>query len=193
MTGVAPPPAEDAQGLLQVVDLPPVTGVRHPWIGTDPTKPTVNPAATPCDRAAFTSRRLRSASTRSFLVPQAKLPDRFGIGQTIGSFRTVQAADEFVATIAQRMGSCEDRRAGRGTDVDLVRRGATKRTDVAVWHQVTEVSDKTSIAYWMAVVRRDRVVSQVTFVPTPGATIGPVGFRNLAERALARLENLPTN
>ncbi len=191
MREVPPPPADSAKGMLQVVDLPPASALKVPWVGTDPDEPTINPAATPCDKADFTGQALTFAATRSFLAPQASLPDRFGLSETVGRFRTAKAANEFVGEIAARMASCEDRRAGRGSNVDLLHRHATKRSDIAVWHQVTDVSDDTSISYWMAIVRTYRAVAQVTFVPAPRATIGPADFRALAERAQARLANLP--
>lgn len=191
MRSMPPPAAQSALGMLQVVDLPPASGVTMPWVGTEPSKPRLNPAATPCDSADFAGRRLTFAATRSFLVPQAKLPARFGISETIGRFRSAKLADGFAAAVAQRMAGCEDRDRGLGTTVTQLQRRSGKRTSLTVWHQVTEISDKNSVSYYMAIVRRDRVVAQLNFVPVPGATIDRQAFSALAERALARLANLP--
>jgi uncharacterized protein (DUF2267 family) len=182
---VAPPPAETARGMIQVVDLPPINGVPKPWVGTDPVNPTVNPAATTCDNADFTSKTLTWSATRSFLIPQAALPARFGISQTIGRFGSERQARAFVAAIRKRMTTCE--KHDLAATLDKMHDDA----GLATWHLTTEISDKSSVDFYVAVIRRGRVVSQVGFIPSAGATVQKGAFQALAERARDRLTNLP--
>ena len=56
LTDIAPLPAGDVPGMLTEVDLPPVTRVDKPWVGTQVRKATVNYAASGCARASFQRR-----------------------------------------------------------------------------------------------------------------------------------------
>ena len=186
---VVPPPGEDGYGMLQVVDLPPVPGVTRPWIATEPRRPKLNTAATRCDKADFFDKSIPYASTRSFLVPQAKLPNAFGLTETLGRFRTEKAADGFVSTIRDRMAACEDK--DMATTVARRIDRSSKSEDLSIWSVTTEISDDKKVTYLMAVGRRGKVVIQVGFVPVPGHTIGDADFKALTERALDRIANLP--
>ena len=78
--GRAPVPVGIAPGMLSEVDLPPVTGVEDPWIGTEPRQAMTNPADTQCDSTDFTGGAVSHALTRTFLVPEAEgLPSSFGV------------------------------------------------------------------------------------------------------------------
>jgi hypothetical protein len=189
-TATMPPPAESARGMLQVVDLPPISGVPKPWVGTDPVKPAVNPAATTCDNADFTSKSLTWSATRSFLIPQASLPPRFGISETVGRFTTERQASSFVAGIRKRMSGCEKR--DLSATLDKMQDEAGKTMELSTWHLTTEISDESSVDYYVALIRRGRVVCQVGFIPAPGATVQKGAFQALAERARDRLTNLPS-
>ena len=58
LKGSAPVPVGDAPGMLAEVDLPPVTRVMKPWVGTEPRRASVNVAATGCDNTAFTGKQI---------------------------------------------------------------------------------------------------------------------------------------
>jgi len=186
----APPKASRAPGMLQVVDMPPVSGVRTPWTATRPERPTDNPAATACDRASFTGRGITRAATRSLLIPNKSLPTRFGASETLGRFRTATRAHAFVELIRKRMAGCED--DNLSASLEQLSTESTKRVELTTWHLVIEISDETTVDYYVALIRRDRTVAQVSFVPAPKATIPSGAFDDLARRALARLETLPT-
>ena len=188
-TPVVPPPGDDGRGMLQVVDLPPVPGVTRPWIATAPRRPRLNTAATRCDKADFFDKSIPYSSTRSFLVPQKKLPSAFGLTETLGRFRSDKAAAGFVSTIRDRMGACEDKDVA--TNVARRTHRSSKAEDLTLWSVATEISDKKKVTYLMAVGRRGKVVIQVGFVPVPGHTIGSADFAALTERALDRISNLP--
>lgn len=186
---VAPPAATRARGLLQVVDLPPVRGIDQMWVATDPIRPRQNPAATTCDKADFIAPGITWSATRSMLIPPAKLPASFGVSETIGTFRTVRQARAFVSTIRRRMGGCEDK--DLTATLRLMRTRSSARVDVTTWHLTTEFADDRTLQFYVAVVRRDRVVAQVGFIPAGRATFPAGAFDALALRALQRMENLP--
>ena len=186
---VSPPPGADGHGLLQVVDLPPVPGVTKPWIATEPRRPKLNTAATRCDHADFFDKSIPYATTRSFLVPQAKLPSAFGLTETLGRFRSARSAAAFVSTVRTRMGRCEDK--DMATTVASRVERSTKAEDLSIWSVTTEISDEQKVTYLMALARRGGVVVQVGFVPVPGHTIGDADFKALTDRAVERISNLP--
>lgn len=184
-----PPPAEMAPGLLQVVDLPPVDGIRRPWAGTRPTKARENNAATSCDKASFASKKISQARTRTFVIPDARVPTTFGLTQTLGRFRSAAAAKRFVSDVRDRLGACEDKELS--TRVNQVHTESDKSTEMTIWRLRTEVSEKRTVEFQMAIIRRGRVVVQLGFVPDAGHSIGNGAFHDLSERALERVENLP--
>lgn len=188
VTRVPPPRATRAPGMLQEVDLPPVAGVAKPWVGTDPAVPKTNAAATRCDKAEFRGKAIRRASTRTFVIPGAKLPTAFGLTETLGRFRKPAQAVDFVASIRKSMGGCEDK--DLSTEVTRVHTQSDGDTELTIWHLETEVSDKRKVQFQMSVLRRGRVVVQLGFVPDAGHSIGDGAFHQLSLRALERTENL---
>jgi hypothetical protein len=182
-----PPPTGPEPGMIDVIDLPPVTGVSVPWVGTRPRRAGVNAAATRCDRADFGGERMARARTRTFLVPEADVPATFGLTQTVGSLR-VPAATTFVTRIRQRMAACEE--DNLGTEVVRVAQQGGDRTGLDAWRLSVEVSDKQTVTYLMGVVRRGGAIAQIGFTPTPGATMAPEDFVALLQRAGERLAYL---
>lgn len=181
-------PAASVPAMLAEVDLPQVTGVRHPWVGTEPRMARTNAAATGCDATDFSKKPMTNNVTRTFLIPDADLPARFGLTETVGSLPEKQAA-AFVDTIRDELARCSDRVFG--TEVSPVRQVDTKRQDLAVWRVSTEISDDETIDYLMGVVRDGTSVAQVGFVPAPGVDFAPGDFLWVVERALARLDAMP--
>ncbi|QIX25852.1 hypothetical protein ncot_04005 [Nocardioides sp. JQ2195] len=189
---VPPPVAARAPGLLQEVDLPPVNGVEDPWVGTEPADPSGdNNAATRCDRATFDGKVVRAATSRTFVIPEAKLPTAFGLTETVGRFRKPDAARAFVAGIRTKMEGCEDK--DLSTEVLRTATRSSKDSDLTIWHLTTEISDDRTVQFLMAVMRRGKVVVQLGFVPDSGHSIGHGAFHQLSLRALDRVANLPRN
>jgi hypothetical protein len=174
--------------MLAEVDLPPVAGVRRPWVGTEPRQARSNAAATPCDRTDFSTGRFRHAATRTFLVPGAHLPPQFGLTETVGALDERRAA-ALVGGIRAEMASCPDRQMG--THVRAVVDRRARGHEVAVWHVATEISDHATVDFLMGVARSGRSVAQVGFVPAPGAGLSIGDFVALVERAQARLAAMP--
>lgn len=188
----APLPTGRRPALLAEVDLPPVRGVRAPWVGTQPSAPTTNPAATNCDNTAFTGRfqgaRITSGATRTFVVPEADLPQEFGLTETVGALPARQAA-ALAARVEDRLASCAER--DLNTQVEqLVSRDDTGES-LRVWRLEIELADERTVVFYMAFVRSGTALAQLGFVPGPDADLADGAFVGLAERARERLEQLP--
>jgi DNA-directed RNA polymerase specialized sigma24 family protein len=186
MTKVAPVPVVVVPAMLAEVDLPPVSGVDSPWVGTEPRQAKDNDAATGCDQADFSG--MSDNATRTFLIPKAKLPDQFGLTETLGSLPEKKAA-AFVTDVRDRLAKCSQKKMG--TTVDRVRHVDAKHQDLSVWHVTTEVTDKLTVSFWLGIVRDGTAVAEVGFVPDPKVGMTADAFNALVERALARLDAMP--
>lgn len=189
---VSPFPVGKRPALLSEVDLPPVADVNRPWVGTEPIKAQTNVASTSCDDADFNNpfdaHPFSNNLTRSFLIPEAELPAQFGLTQTVGSLPARQAT-AFVEQIRQKLTSCPER--DLGTDVENLAHVDTLDMDLSAWLVTTEISDKESVRYLMAIARTGTSVTQIGFVPSGPITMGDDAFVALAYRALDRLDRLP--
>ncbi len=184
------PPAlsGEERGILATVDLPGLDGVERPWVGTEPEGAPSNPAATSCDQADFREAGAERTRTRTFLVPGARLPDRFGLTETYGTFAGPGAADRFLARIEQRFSRCEDRELA--TEVLSRRTIDRDGLEGATWTLRTEVSEDSDVIFDVGFVRRGRSVAQVTFLPAGRADLSDDEFRSLVLRAGDRLGEL---
>ena len=183
---VPPVPAAPVPAMLAEVDLPPVTGIVRPWVGTVPRQARTNAAATGCDQTDFA--RTSNNVTRTFLVPGAKLPDQFGLTQTVGSLPATRAA-AFVARVREDLAKCSDKHMG--TEVTPVKQVKAKGRDLSVWHVSTELNDNQTVEYLMGIVRDGTSITQIGFVPAPKVSFAPGAFVGIVERALARLGAMP--
>ena len=183
---MAPVPASSVPAMLAEVDLPPVSGVALPWVGTEPRQARTNAAATTCDETDFAS--TSDNATRTFLVPGAKLPDQFGLTETVGALPAPKAA-AFVAEIRADLATCSDKHMG--TEVTRVKEIKEKGRDLSVWHVSTEISDNETVDYLMGVARVGTSIAQVGFVPAPKVGFAPDAFTGIVERALERLGAMP--
>jgi DNA-directed RNA polymerase specialized sigma24 family protein len=184
----APLPVGKVPAMISEVDLPPVTGVVRPWAGTEPRRARMNLAATGCDDSEFVGDGWSSNLTRTFLIPGAGLPAEFGLTETVGALALPQAR-AFVAEVRRKMETCPDDEFG--TEVVQVADRSTRLQDLTVWSVTTEVSEKRSVGFRMAILRTGTSVAQIGFVPTDEARMTDATFVALAERALERLPRLP--
>ncbi len=188
-TAVPPPPSGEEPGVLAVADLPPVGRISRPWVGTDARPAPVNPALTTCDRADFSRAGVRTR-TRSFLIPRAKVPRRFGLTETYGEFPSPDAARQFLRQVQARITRCEDRNEAATVSatrtVPLTRAGS----ESVLWDVVTEISDDESVRFRIGFVRVRDTVAQVTFSPARRDDIAPRQFDALVTRAGDRLGEL---
>lgn len=177
-------------GLLSVVDLPPVTAVRGPWVGTDPARPRINYAATRCDRTSFLGEDIVKPRTRTFVFPETPNLNRVGVTQTVGSM-TQAKARKFVEQVRTRIRQCG--RANLGTSVTPLATSSSKASDLSAWALTIELNDKESFSFLMAIVRDGTAVSQLGFTPVRDMTMTRPDFVALSRRVLERLGPLASS
>ncbi|MBC9733690.1 hypothetical protein [Nocardioides marmotae] len=185
---VRPVAVGEQPSLLSEIDLPPVRRVAAPWTGSPVVKANTNPASTPCDRTTFTGRGMRNNVTRTFVILNAGLPTQFGLTETVGSLGKKKAR-AFVDGVRRRIARCAQ--DDLTTEVRRLANTDTRRRDLTVWVVTTEVSDKTTVRYLMAVLRSGTTVAQLGFVPAGARTMSDADFVGLARRALERLPEHP--
>ena len=186
-----PPPSGESSGMLAIADLPVIPKVDQAWAGTDATSAATNPAATPCDKANFVKSGGRGAQTRTFLIPSAKLPQRFGLTETIATFSSSAAAEKFVGTVLRRMKACPRTELSSTVTSTLVRQAGPGSTAYARWRLQSQVNKKNAeVKYWMGVARVGRAVAQVTLTPVGAYDISAQRFTALLTRARDRLNEV---
>jgi DNA-directed RNA polymerase specialized sigma24 family protein len=185
----APVPVAQVPGMLDEVDLPAADGVDKPWVGTEPRRAMANAASTHCDTTSFSTAAISNNLTRTFLVPEAKLPAEFGLTETVGTL-PAKKAKAFVADVRRKLERCSDKQMG--TEVTRLSNVEKGDTDLTVWRVTTEVTDEKSLSFLMGIVRDGTAVAQVGFVPVKDVTIAPEAFEALTQRALDRLAEMPS-
>jgi DNA-directed RNA polymerase specialized sigma24 family protein len=186
-----PPPSGEAKGMLAVADLPAIAKVDQAWVGTDASAATTNPAATPCDKANFVKDGGKKALTRSFLIPEGKLPQRFGLTETIATFSSAPVAEAFVGKIVRKMKACPHNELGSTVTSTLVQRSGPGATAYARWRLESQVNKKNfEIDYWMGIARVGNAVAQVNFTPVDSYDISREQFTALLVRARDRLHEV---
>lgn len=192
----APPKAREREpfpsgatlGLLSTVDLPPVSAVRGPWVGTDAEPTTVNNAATRCDNTSFEQQGIKQALARTFVFLKTGRTQGLGLTQTVAPTRNARRASAFIEQVRTRVRGCAE--ANLGTTVTPLAASSTKRSEVYAWVLAIELSDEQTVPYLMSVQREGNVVSQMTFIPDRNMTMSRTDFTALARRALERLSDL---
>jgi hypothetical protein len=185
---VPPPPSGRARGILAVADLPPVGRIDRPWSATDPVHVRRNPSATTCDRADFTKGGADPVVARTYLIPQADLPARFGLSETYGVFDSAPTARRFLTGVRSAVSHCEDRDlATKVISTHDERRGDA---DLSTWTLETEVSAHETVRFRVGFVRVANRVAQLTFASGPHDDISGADFRDVVVRAGDRLHEL---
>ena len=169
-----PPPSGEGAGFLAVIDLPPVSDLDSPWVGTAPGSAQNNPAATLCDQAEFTGSDFRRAQARTFVMPRADLAQRFGISETVGELKSPAQAESFFDGIASDVDGCEDRELS--ATVDSLRTIDDGPLQGRVWELSFEIGDGTAVPYRLGIVQTRQ----------PGRPGGVLGHRERRHRAHRR-------
>lgn len=190
VSAVPPPPAGEGPGMLAVADLPPAGAVTKPWVGTSPKPARQNPSATVCDRADFARSGASKTRARTFLIPGARLPARFGLSETVGGFSTPRAATRFLARIRDQVARCEDRNLATKVSESRSFGNARTRSVASTWRLETEVSERETVEFRVGFVRVGKHVAQLTFAPAGQANLAATDFRSLVLRAGERLGEL---
>jgi hypothetical protein len=187
---VPPPPSGEERGLLAVADLPPVGRIDRPWVGTDPVGGRGNPSATTCDQANFAAAGASRSRSRTYLIPGAAVPARFGLSETYGVFGTPRAAARFLSGVRARVVGCPDRNLATSVSGAQTLRRSVPQLDLSSWTLSTKVSASTAVRFRVGLVRVGRTVAQVTFAPSPEDDVTDASFRTLLIRAGDRLREL---
>ncbi len=185
---IAPLDIGTPPGFLSVVDLPPVAAVRGPWVGTDPERPKRNFAATRCDNTTFLGKGISAARTRTFVFPETLGAQQLGLTQTMGTMSRARAST-FVDQLRDRIRQCGQ--ANLGTSVTQLATSATQASDLSVWALTTELNDRQSFPFLMAIARDGTTVSQLGFAPDRTMTMSRDDFVALARRMLERMAAAP--
>ncbi len=187
-THTPPPPSGEERGLLTAADLPPVGRIDRPWVGTRPVTPVENPAATTCGEPGFAGAGAAKRRSRTFLIPQARLPTRFGLTETYGRFGSPKAAAAFLSKARSRLASCEKR--DLSTKVSGPRTRRVRGADLSTWRLSTEVTDKRKVSFRLGFVRVGDRVAQLTFSPSSSDDTSDPAFDALLVRCGDRLREL---
>jgi hypothetical protein len=188
---VLPPLSGETRGTLAVADLPVVGQINKPWVGTEPVSGRNNVAATTCDKTNFVRAGAPRPMTRTFLIPQARLPKRFGITETYAQLGTERRARAMVRDIADRMASCERRDLGAEVSQEVIERRGYRGSQWAIWRLDSEISEDRTVGFWMGVARVGNYVAQVNFTPAGDNDVDADTFQALVTRARDRLFELP--
>jgi DNA-directed RNA polymerase specialized sigma24 family protein len=178
-----PLPTGQNPGFLAAYDLPTISNVSAPWVGTDPARSLDNPAATPCERANFG--RPQRPRTRVFVLPTAKkLPQRFGLAETVGTFRTPANARSFLKRAYDSADSCPDRELSAS---DPIVGELPAGSDGRVWRFEFEVNENASVYYRVGLVRSGPRVALLSMSPSETYDVSRREFVNVVVRAGQRL------
>lgn len=189
---IPPPKSGEGDGMLATTDLPPIRGIEQGWVGTPITSTKVNVARTICDNTNFTKARATEQKTRTFLIPEADVPRRFGLTETYAKFGTPQAARKLYTKIRKQMASCEDRQLGTRISQGKEQAKGLQGSSYSLWRVSNEINkDKKEVAYWMGVSVVGPYVAQVNFTPAGRQDVGQDIFRDLISRSRDRLLELP--
>jgi hypothetical protein len=185
------PPSGETPGMLAIADLPVIADVMVPWAGSDPTQATVNVAATTCDKADFAGAGATDPVTRTYLIPDAGLPERFGLTETLGEFATAKAASAFTSKIVARMKACPDKELGSTVGQAIVRLNTPVGSSYAMWRLANQVNQHQDLVpFWMGVVQVGRYVAQVNMTPVAKYDVDQKTFQALIVRARDRLQEV---
>jgi DNA-directed RNA polymerase specialized sigma24 family protein len=186
-----PPPSGETPGMLAIADLPVVADVASAWAGTDPVPATANLAATTCDKTDFAKAGATRPVTRTYLIPEANLPKRFGLTETLGEFANPQAAAGVAAKIAAKMKSCPDRELGSSVSHAADRLDGPGGASYAMWRLEVQVNQEQELVpFWMGVAQVGRYVAQVTMTPVGKYDVDQKTFEALLVRARDRLHEV---
>lgn len=175
-----PPRASEAPAFLAVVDLPPIANVDHVWAGVDARS---DPAITLCKERSAAS--TAHPGSRLYVIPEAGLPEAFGVAETVATFASEEAAAEYLGQVSSTMSRCE--RHNLSASVSKAQGFRTKSYRGLMWHLHFELNKRTSISYRTAVIQRGNTVAKVTFTPAGDLDMSTATFLALSKRAAERL------
>jgi hypothetical protein len=181
----APPATRQSPQFLAIADLPPVGDATGLWTGVA-TDPKNHRDAAVCDKANFSGSRPRS---RAYVQSEvADIPKEFGVNETVGRFRTEEAADDFIDGVEENLYDCPDENLAAQVDQAYpINEGPLDGTS---WRVRLDLPNGGEAQYRTSVFRLGRTVAQVTFTPAGKYELTRRQFERLVERAGERLQYL---
>ncbi len=193
-----PPSSGETPGTLSVVDLPTISNLAHPWMGSDLLPGEPNVASTPCDNTSFTGSGAKKANTRGYLVPQSGLPARFGITETVAEYPDQAATRRVFNQVTAKMAACATDLLGTKVSQAKVQKQTPTSKNYGLWRVESQINDKQeTVQWWMGIIRVGNYLAQISFAPVAPHDLTQAQFSNLVERAGERLDevavaNLPS-
>lgn len=179
-----PPAATSDPGFLGVVDLPPIADVDSIWAASEAKASTQSKSQTLCEAADWSKAVKGSLSSRVFVMPEAGLPDQFGVAQTVAKFSSEEKAIKWLADTEEEMDSCP--RRVLSIDTEDVRRLSLGENEGSVFKLRLRLADEEG-RIRTGFVRRGSAVSQITLTPVGKYDMNDTSFKQLVERAGQRL------
>ncbi len=181
----AAPATRQNPQFIAVADLPPVGDATGVWTGVN-TGIKNHRSAAVCDKADFSGSHPRS---RAYVQSEvADIPEAFGVNETVGRFRTEDAADNFIDTVEDNLYDCPDENLAAQVDQAYpINEGPLDGTS---WRVRLVLPDGSEAEYRTSVFRYGRTVGHVTFTPAGKYELTRREFEKLVERAGERLQYL---
>jgi hypothetical protein len=178
----SPPATLRSPEFLAIADLPPVADATGVWTGVA-TDPKSHRDAAVCDNANFSGSR---PTSRAYVQAEiADIPKEFGVTETVGRFKTEDAADEFIDNVEANLFDCPDENLAAQVDqAYAINEGPLDGTS---WRVRLDLPDGGEAQYRTAAVRNGLTVAQVTATPAGKYEISRKDFQKLVERAGERL------
>ncbi len=178
----SPPATLRSPEFLAIADLPPVADATGVWTGVA-TDPKSHRDAAVCDNADFSGSR---PTSRAYVQAEiADIPKEFGVTETVGRFKTEDAADEFIDNVEANLFDCPDENLAAQVDqAYAINEGPLDGTS---WRVRLDLPDGGEAQYRTAAVRNGLTVAQVTATPAGKYEISRKDFQRLVERAGERL------
>jgi hypothetical protein len=96
------PSADTPAGFMSPIDLPVLDSVRKPWVSVT----TTTHSGTGCEKMDLKKAKASAYHSQTYVVPEADVPDEFGLDTTIARFASTGAAEAFVDKIRKNVNSC---------------------------------------------------------------------------------------
>jgi hypothetical protein len=96
------PSPDTPAGFMSPIDLPVLDSVRKPWVSVTTTTHT----GTGCEKMDLKKAKASAYRSQTYVVPDADVPDEFGLDTTVARFASTGAAKTFVETIRKNVNSC---------------------------------------------------------------------------------------
>lgn len=187
---VPPPPSTEEHGFVATIDLPMVDGIRDPWVGVKSVAVEKGEDdTTRCDKADFVGAGASSARSRTYVIPQADLPDTFGFTETYAVFPDAAAASDYLGQLRDRVNKCADDELTITVSKEQ-RETVDGAYTLSAWRIENKLEAKKSIYFRVGFVQVGNTIAKLSLIPDGEADMTDADFVWLSRRAGERLREL---